>query len=189
MRGGVALRGLRPGQRVRYVGVDLSPVMLERARAEARRRGLLTVELIDADVESLAFDDSSFDTCQLHRPPLHGRSGAGARGGRPRPSSRRRVCGSTAVFGAGARQDAAIRAYMRAGIFGTCVNAPELSRQARGGRPDQRRREHKRSGRLLPRSRSRSARLTRPGAGEIVATWRMGHASGWRREFAAGSDS
>ena len=29
--GGVAFRGLRPGQRVRYVAADLSPVMLGRA--------------------------------------------------------------------------------------------------------------------------------------------------------------
>jgi SAM-dependent methyltransferase len=31
--GGVAFRGLRPRQRVRYVAGDLSPVMLRRARA------------------------------------------------------------------------------------------------------------------------------------------------------------
>jgi SAM-dependent methyltransferase len=36
--GGLALRGLRPGQAVRYVAADLSPVMLDRARGQAERR-------------------------------------------------------------------------------------------------------------------------------------------------------
>src|SRR5205085_4137298 len=59
--GGVALRGLRTGQNVRYVAADLSPVMLGRARAEAQRRGLDQIEFVEADVESLPFEDGSFD--------------------------------------------------------------------------------------------------------------------------------
>ena len=46
--GGVAFRGLRPGQRVRYVAADLSPVMLGRARGEAARRDLDQVEFTEA---------------------------------------------------------------------------------------------------------------------------------------------
>ena len=61
--GGVAFRGLRPGQRVRYVAADLSPVMLGRARAEAKRRDLHQIEFTEADVEALPFKDASFDLC------------------------------------------------------------------------------------------------------------------------------
>jgi SAM-dependent methyltransferase len=42
--GGVALRGLRPGQDARWIGVDLEPAML----ARARRRG---VRHPDADIQ------------------------------------------------------------------------------------------------------------------------------------------
>lgn len=59
--GGVALRGLRPEQDVRYVAADISPQMLERTAQAARRRGLRQVETRDADVEDLPFDDGEFD--------------------------------------------------------------------------------------------------------------------------------
>lgn len=58
--GGVALRGLRPGQDVRYVAADIADDMLERTRREAQRRGV-TVELCRADVGALPFDDATFD--------------------------------------------------------------------------------------------------------------------------------
>ncbi len=58
--GGVALRGARPGQDVRYVAADIAPAMLERTRAEARRRGI-EVELCEADVGALPFADATFD--------------------------------------------------------------------------------------------------------------------------------
>ena len=38
--GGVALRGLRPGQGVEYVAADIAPAMLDRTLAAARRRGV-----------------------------------------------------------------------------------------------------------------------------------------------------
>jgi ubiquinone/menaquinone biosynthesis C-methylase UbiE len=56
---GVALRALRPEQRVRYLGFDLSPEMLRRARRRAEKRGLEQVELAKADAESLPLDDRS----------------------------------------------------------------------------------------------------------------------------------
>lgn len=59
--GGVALRGLRPGQRVRYVAADISEAMLERTRAEAAQRGLGQVETLAADVGALPFADGEFD--------------------------------------------------------------------------------------------------------------------------------
>ncbi len=51
------------GQRVRYVAGDLSPVMLRRARAEAKRRELDQIVFTEADVEALPFEDASFDLC------------------------------------------------------------------------------------------------------------------------------
>src|SRR5919109_4704833 len=43
---GVAFRGLRQGQRVRYLALDLSPRMLERARRRADEPGLGQIELV-----------------------------------------------------------------------------------------------------------------------------------------------
>lgn len=60
--GGVALRGLRPGQGVRYVAADISPTMLDRTMVAARERGVADqVEPRVADVGALPFDDGEFD--------------------------------------------------------------------------------------------------------------------------------
>jgi SAM-dependent methyltransferase len=60
--GGVALRGIRPGQEIRYVAADIAPQMLDKARQAARERNVEEqVELRDADVEQLPFDDGEFD--------------------------------------------------------------------------------------------------------------------------------
>jgi len=59
--GGVALRGLGPSQRVRYVAADIAPAMLDRTCENADRRGLTQVETVAADVESLPFADHEFD--------------------------------------------------------------------------------------------------------------------------------
>jgi SAM-dependent methyltransferase len=58
---GVAFRALRAGQRVRYLGYDLSAEMLRRARRRAEKLRLNQVELVEADVESLPLDDGSAD--------------------------------------------------------------------------------------------------------------------------------
>jgi SAM-dependent methyltransferase len=58
---GVALRALRDGQRVRYLGYDLSPEMLRRAGRRAKKLGLDQVELAEADAESLPLADASVD--------------------------------------------------------------------------------------------------------------------------------
>src|SRR5262245_42387333 len=60
--GGLALRGLRRGQNVRYVAADISPVMLGRTRRQARRRRLV-VETVEADIARLPFADNEFDMC------------------------------------------------------------------------------------------------------------------------------
>ncbi len=57
---GLALPHYRPGKRV--TGIDLSPDMLERARARVARDGLSHVERLEiADAEATPFADGSFD--------------------------------------------------------------------------------------------------------------------------------
>jgi SAM-dependent methyltransferase len=65
--GGVALRGLRRGQGIRYVAADISPDMLERTERVARELGVDDqVELREADVERLPFRDGEFDLVQSY---------------------------------------------------------------------------------------------------------------------------
>jgi len=59
--GGVALRGLHPRQKVRYVAADIAPAMLDRTAREASKRGLKQVELCEADIAELPFEDATFD--------------------------------------------------------------------------------------------------------------------------------
>jgi ubiquinone/menaquinone biosynthesis C-methylase UbiE len=60
--GGVALRGLRPGQGVRYVAADIAQAMLERTLAAAHERGVADqVHPQLADVGDLPFADGEFD--------------------------------------------------------------------------------------------------------------------------------
>lgn len=60
--GGVALRGLRPGQGVAYVGADISARMLDRTLAAAHARGVADqVEVRRADVAGLPWADRWFD--------------------------------------------------------------------------------------------------------------------------------
>jgi SAM-dependent methyltransferase len=62
--GGVALRGLRRDQDIRYVAADIAPAMLARAQRVARERGLDEhVEITSADVERMQFGDGEFDVC------------------------------------------------------------------------------------------------------------------------------
>ena len=60
--GGVALRGLRPGQGATYVAADIAHTMLDRTMDAARERGVADqVEPRIADVGDLPFADDSFD--------------------------------------------------------------------------------------------------------------------------------
>jgi SAM-dependent methyltransferase len=60
--GGVAVRGLQPGQRVEYVAADISQRMIDRTMALAAELGVADqVSGQLADVEDLPFDDASFD--------------------------------------------------------------------------------------------------------------------------------
>ncbi|MCW2754849.1 MAG: hypothetical protein JWQ32_2260 [Marmoricola sp.] len=60
--GGVALRGLRPGQGLRYVAADIAQAMLDRTMDGAAARGVTDqVEPRLADVGALPFGDGEFD--------------------------------------------------------------------------------------------------------------------------------
>ena len=117
--GGVALRGLRPGQQVRYVAADISVDMLARARRQASAMGRDDIEFTEADIERLPFGDGEFDMCVCFN-GLHCL---------PNPASAvreiarcltpgGRLIGDAVVRGAGRRQDLIIRAFQRAGLFG-----------------------------------------------------------------------
>jgi SAM-dependent methyltransferase len=59
---GVALRGLRPGQGVRFLALDISDAMLARTRAAARRLGVADqVETVLGDVADLPLTDGEVD--------------------------------------------------------------------------------------------------------------------------------
>ena len=60
--GGVALRGLQPGQGVEYVAADIAQAMLDRTLDAARDRAVADQVVTRlADVGELPFDDASFD--------------------------------------------------------------------------------------------------------------------------------
>jgi SAM-dependent methyltransferase len=126
--GGLALRGLRRGQDIRYVAADLSPVMLDRTRQQARRLGL-DIETVKADIGRLPFADGEFDLCVsfngLHcmpDPALAVREQARCL----RPGGR--LIGDTIVRKAGRRHDLAIAAFRRAGLFGPGGTATDVER-------------------------------------------------------------
>jgi ubiquinone/menaquinone biosynthesis C-methylase UbiE len=58
---GVALSQMRPEQRVRYLGFDLVPAMLARARRRAAARGLPQPVFADAEATSLPLSDGEAD--------------------------------------------------------------------------------------------------------------------------------
>jgi SAM-dependent methyltransferase len=58
---GPALRALGPAQQVHYVGADLSPSMLRRARKQVEARGLSQVRLVEANATDLPLPDDGAD--------------------------------------------------------------------------------------------------------------------------------
>ena len=117
--GGVALRGLRPDQKVRYTGADISTTMLERVRRRAAALGRDDLELVEANIERMPFDDNTFDVCVcfngLHcipDPPAAVREMARCL----KPGGR--LIGDSVVRGAGWRPDLAIGLMRRGGAFG-----------------------------------------------------------------------
>lgn len=126
--GGLALRGLRRDQDVRYVAADISPVMLDRTRRQARRRGL-DIEAVGADVVRLPFADNEFDMCVsfngLHCLPDPA-SAARELARCLRPGGR--LIGDTIIRSAGWRQNLAIAAFRRVGLFGRVGTAADVWR-------------------------------------------------------------
>ena len=117
--GGVAFRGLRPQQKLDYVAADLSPVMLRRARSEADRRGLDWIGFTEADVESLPFEDRSFDLVVTYTglhcfPDPPAAIAEMARVLQPGGELR----GTSVIKRAGLRQDAFVRLMQIGGVFG-----------------------------------------------------------------------
>jgi SAM-dependent methyltransferase len=126
--GGVALRGLRPGQSLRYVAADMSTDMLDRARARAAALGRHDIEFVEADIERMPFEDNEFDLCVsfnglhcLPDPPAAVREIARCL----KPGGR--LVGDSVIRGTGLRQDLAIGFFRRAGIFGVGGTVDELS--------------------------------------------------------------
>jgi SAM-dependent methyltransferase len=128
--GGIALRGLRPGQRVRYVAADIADAMLERTRREAERRGVDdVVELRRADVEALPFDDGEFNLCVsftgLHCFP-HPRRAILELGRVVRPGGR--LSASAVLTDGGLRFVPALAAGRAARLMGPSASGPQLER-------------------------------------------------------------
>jgi SAM-dependent methyltransferase len=126
--GGVALRGLRPGQSLRYVAADISTDMLDRARARAAALGRDDIEFVEADIERMPFEDNEFDLCLsfnglhcLPDPPVAVREIARC----VKPGGR--LVGDSVVRGAGWRQDLAIGFFRRAGVFGVGGTVDDLN--------------------------------------------------------------
>ena len=116
--GGACLSRMRPGQQVRYVGVDISAAMLDRAR----RRVLPhhhDVEFVEASIDRIPLADGEFDLCVcfngLHCVPDPGAAVAEmARCLRPGG----RLLGEFAVRGQLARSDAYMAVLRATGAFG-----------------------------------------------------------------------
>jgi ubiquinone/menaquinone biosynthesis C-methylase UbiE len=124
--GGLAFRGVPRGAGPRYVAADLSPVMLRRARAEARRRGL-RVAFAQLNMERLPFPHGTFDLCVsyngLHCLPDPASAVAEmARVLRPGGVLR----GSAVVTGTGRRADALIALLRWKGDFGATGGVADL---------------------------------------------------------------
>lgn len=127
--GGVALRGLRPGQQVRYVAADISVDMLSRARRRAAELGRDDIEFTEANIERMPFDDNEFDLCVsfngLHCLPD---PAAAIREIARCLKPGGRLVGDSVVRGAGLRQDLAIGVLRRAGVFGAGGTFDDLRR-------------------------------------------------------------
>jgi ubiquinone/menaquinone biosynthesis C-methylase UbiE len=126
--GGFAFRGLRPRQAVHYVAADISPYMLEQARAQAARRGVQdTIEFVESDVTALQFADNSFDLCVTYNglhclPDPRAALGELTRVLKPGGTLR----GTSCVTGRGPRKDALIAMLRRAGAFGDAPRAGQI---------------------------------------------------------------
>ncbi|MGV0740778.1 class I SAM-dependent methyltransferase [Mycolicibacterium sp. XJ870] len=125
--GGLALRGLRAEQRLRYVAADISPDMLARARRRAHILRRDDIEFTEADIENMPFGDGEFDRCVsfngLHCLPD---PAAAVREMARCLTPGGQLVGDAVVRGAGFRQDLLITAFQRAGVFGPGGTADDV---------------------------------------------------------------
>jgi ubiquinone/menaquinone biosynthesis C-methylase UbiE len=116
--GGACVSRMRPGQRVRYVGVDVSAAMLDRARRRAMPQNR-NVEFVEASIECMPFADGEFDLCVcfngLHCVP-DPRAAVAEMARCLRPGGR--LLGEFAVRGQVSRSDAYMAVLRTTGAFG-----------------------------------------------------------------------
>nr|WP_264068855.1 class I SAM-dependent methyltransferase [Mycolicibacterium komossense] len=72
---GIEMLRLRADQRVRYVGLDISAPMLQRARSRVPAEHRDRVEIIEGSIERMPFEGGEFDLFVLQRHALRTRSG------------------------------------------------------------------------------------------------------------------
>jgi SAM-dependent methyltransferase len=137
--GGVALRGLRPGQGITYLAADIAQAMLDRTMAAARRRGVADQVVPRlADVAALPLEDASVDLVVtftgLHCFPSPRRAVAEiARVLRPGGV----VTGSMLATDTGRRYEPVRRAGRAAQVLGPmCSRAEAVAWFGEGGVPD-----------------------------------------------------
>ena len=128
---GLALRWLDPSAVRRYIGVDISPAMLERAQRLAERRGFENAELQLADVEAIPLPDAAADVALLYNalhavPDPQAAATEVARCVR----SHGRLIGTMAVRGRGRRADRIIEreSAKEHGLIGPGGTAADLER-------------------------------------------------------------
>jgi ubiquinone/menaquinone biosynthesis C-methylase UbiE len=131
--GGLAFRGLAPDRPVSYVAADVSPFMLDRARAEAARRGLTGIDFVPTSVDEIPFEDATFDLCLSYNglhcfPDPEHAVGEMARLLRPGGQLR----GTALVTGTGRVSAACIAIFRRADQFGPMGTVEDIERWLAG---------------------------------------------------------
>jgi SAM-dependent methyltransferase len=122
--GGVALRGLRPGSRLRYLAADISPAMLARTERTAGRLGV-EVETLAADVAHLPLPDRSVDLV-LSLTGLHCFPDPAAAVAELARVARDRIELTWLRADAGARYRPVVAAGRAAGLLGPSATAAEV---------------------------------------------------------------
>ena len=125
--GGVAFRGLKPQASIRYVAADVSPLMLDRAKAAAARPARSARrQFVRTSVSAMPFEDASFDVCLCYN-GLHCFTDPPAAVAEMlrvlRPGGQLR--GTVVVSGGGGLSAAAIRFFQRTDQFGDVPSADE----------------------------------------------------------------
>jgi SAM-dependent methyltransferase len=123
---GLGFRCLSPRQRLRYLALDISPAMVERARRKAAASGLDQVEVVEGDAERIPVPDGSADLFLsmwgLHCLP-HPAEAVREAARCLRPGGR--LLGAMICTGNGVRQRLLVRPST--GVFGPTGSSADLS--------------------------------------------------------------